>query len=1382
MLVAIGNHVNNIQNYTNVTEADSIELDQSQGNTDDTIKLQVRDPLSSFPITPEDELYLMDETDPNGFPTVNLLANGSFEGSYNTGVAPSWAGNNLSAPGGSGTPTIAKVQSKGTGNSGTATSITATLSSNTTANNLVVAIIGFAAGSGTITAPSGWSTAWTLTSDTTHISGCYYLIDTAGGHSSFTFTFSGTASVAAASLSEWSSSTGWGSNPLDKTVTNYSSTTTTTFTTGTTAATGSAVELSLAGFVSGNSLFSAWSAPTNGYTLDDGASDGTGGTVTAGMSYKLLSAVSSGESTGITASTNARFEAGIATFAPPTGTGGGVTVTSSSSAMFGSQSQSLQTTNVTSGNTFGVFQRLSLPTNENGVVLTALPYTFSCWYNISTAISGATLAISIEWWNSNYTTKIATSSVAIPTAATSGWQRASVTASAPSSGSPAAVACTLYLSTTSGTNSGTVLFDGAQLEYNTFAFHQRADYVPGQLANTTLATHGPGTLADGWVPTGAASGVTYAQATLNGAGVQSISLASLAGGSVVTNPAAMTLPASLPWGATSASSSGGGPSSLHGIMQDQLVFNPRTNYTLTCTYYVNAALDGNTQVVAGVTYETTAGSPMLTATTSGPTGQGASNQASTITLRFGPNTGNPPPTSGSVGRLQVFAGLDNHSFATSATAQTVYLLGLSITADPAQQQPTTGGGMSAAAANIYPTPYVDEHLAGDYMHSVWQDREVTNLYYRALRLFGGNIKQAKRNYSMGPECVWDLDAVDFGQLLSEAIVQIVIRSASLTLSQLSATGATNTGLPDYQAIALACNYAHNQGFLKGLDWTTHVAYLTDIPAMAFNFTTVKDVLAAVADVTVGAFWVDPYKYLWYQAALSVSAPFNVSYQPDNTTTYPFAQWSLDYDSTNTRNVMIVQGQTQVSAPQQATFNGAQGMTLQSALAANTTYSQVALSGLPNHLLGGSMVTVGNNGSSSSQTFITSVTVPAVANWPSAPSASSGTSTFASGAYRVAYSLVYASGVTSGTFETPVNAYASVTVTGTTQVISVPAITALPSGVSQINYYVSTAANGTTLGFSKSATVSSGTAAATTVTAPGNGTVPQTVYQATVTAFTPTSAWSAGTAATVTGFQVNSGLPIFSVTGVTQGGVAQTVGLSSTDANNPGSFDVYSDPQPAQITWDSTNYPNGPPSGVGNVVINFTIESPVMVRLLSPTGTKYTDGRWIAFYQQVNNIQSNADAIDQAQALLTQYQQPMPIGHLTLYWPPCPPAQILRPGQFIRITHPPSLQTTNPVSFQIQKVTTRVSGAGTIIRQLDVGFFRPDFSKMMSQITQDAAHLEADLNATSIVEDVLSVQDTWTLTDSVSGTVGHQGVWAPAAASGLASGYSGSLWGDGTAWG
>src|SRR5579859_6475974 len=91
MLFASGpSGTKNFKDYTNQIDMDSVEITLYQGNTISSLKARLYDLTSSATLLPENDIVALDQSDPNGWPTLNMALNGSMEGSYSGGVAPSW--------------------------------------------------------------------------------------------------------------------------------------------------------------------------------------------------------------------------------------------------------------------------------------------------------------------------------------------------------------------------------------------------------------------------------------------------------------------------------------------------------------------------------------------------------------------------------------------------------------------------------------------------------------------------------------------------------------------------------------------------------------------------------------------------------------------------------------------------------------------------------------------------------------------------------------------------------------------------------------------------------------------------------------------------------------------------------------------------------------------------------------------------------------------------------------------------------------------------------------------------------------------------------------------------------------------------------------------
>src|SRR5579875_1009420 len=212
---------------------------------------------------------------------------------------------------------ISLVQSTMAASSGAVTSQTITLSQGVTAGNLLVATVSTGNASISVTPPSGWSAGpFNQPGGSANCeSGIWYALVGSGGVSagttSFTFTLSAQHNCYI-DLSEWSSSTGWPSSPLDQSaVGNTSGSTGTALTSGTTGTTAQASELWLASFTYDGAAQTE-SGLTSGWTRDHEVTDSSNNH-TALMCYRVASATGTA-SCGFSIGTAQYWAAAIATF------------------------------------------------------------------------------------------------------------------------------------------------------------------------------------------------------------------------------------------------------------------------------------------------------------------------------------------------------------------------------------------------------------------------------------------------------------------------------------------------------------------------------------------------------------------------------------------------------------------------------------------------------------------------------------------------------------------------------------------------------------------------------------------------------------------------------------------------------------------------------------------------------------------------------------------------------------------------------------------------------------------------------------------------------------------------------------------------------------
>lgn len=551
------------------------------------------------------------------------------------------------------------------------------------------------------------------------------------------------------------------------------------------------------------------------------------------------------------------YSGGVAPNWTVLGTPTGVTYASSTTAKYGSAAQSIALANVANGTNVSLYQTVTLPTNAQGVPLIALPFTFSLWLNSTAAWSNVTATLLLHWYNAGGAALTSTAQTVTPAlnsgGASGGWQRVSVTGPAPAGA--ASVHAAFSLITISGTNGGTALVDGAQLEYQTFG----ADYVTAAaiaanlLTNPEFAAPFISGLANGWAGY-SGTGITYASSATAyvGATSQSVTLSNVASGVSV-------------WFAQGVSSSA---SALYQY-QFTLILSVITA-AAGCTTSVqfdwyDASGNYLTSSVQAITLTATSGFAPYSVTATAPAG------AATMHVTFQATT-----TSGT-NALSVLLGAASLAVINAAT---------------------TSATQTASAAGIYPTPYCDANQPGCHTDGL------TSLPYRHLRLFGGYVRRITDDYSASPERLRTIEAADYGVMLTEALVTLVIQATQ-----------------DSTAIAAAVTYILTSGgYLAGLDTSSQVASIGTVDGMTFTFSTLRDVLDSISNQTVASYWVDPYKVLHYQPALAVTAPYNLADQPDGITSFPMSALQVQADSTQSLTTKVVEGGTQLTSP--LTYTGA----------------------------------------------------------------------------------------------------------------------------------------------------------------------------------------------------------------------------------------------------------------------------------------------------------------------------------------------------------------------------------------------------------------------------------------------------------------------------
>ena len=277
---------------------------------------------------------------------------------------------------------VAKVQSGPlvTSTSGT---LTLTVSSATTATDLLVATLAYTGSSPNFSAPSGWVRGPNVASSLGG-SEIWYYANNPGSITSAAFTYSGTGTAAGGELTEWSGVALV--SPLDQTGT-ATATSASSVSVSSSAATATSGELAITAFTesfasSQNPTFTAGTGWTN---LTKSATNGSGAFTT---DYKLGPASGAVVSETESSSRSGTWAATIATFKPPC-TGGSLTVTAPGSltipsvTLDGTDKQStssvalVATDNTGSGSGWNIQATSTTFTNVGGKTLPATASTIT---------------------------------------------------------------------------------------------------------------------------------------------------------------------------------------------------------------------------------------------------------------------------------------------------------------------------------------------------------------------------------------------------------------------------------------------------------------------------------------------------------------------------------------------------------------------------------------------------------------------------------------------------------------------------------------------------------------------------------------------------------------------------------------------------------------------------------------------------------------------------------------------------------------------------------------------------------------------------------------------------------------------------------------------
>lgn len=171
------------------------------------------------------------------------------------------------------------------------------------------------------------------------------------------------------------------------------------------------------------------------------------------------------------------------------------------------------------------------------------------------------------------------------------------------------------------------------------------------------------------------------------------------------------------------------------------------------------------------------------------------------------------------------------------------------------------------------------------------------------RIFCGNITHLTASYE-GTTRTWDVEVTSLDGWLENSNLLTASYSNALDTTMISnalgpvlietvpSTFASNTP----QALA----YRNIAVMVNGI--TT---------SMDFADATPREVCNAVADLTAFLFGIDAYYSSYYHPRYYNAAPYGFSSSPDNVTTFPYYDYSIEYDGSQLQNIINVSGSTYV---------------------------------------------------------------------------------------------------------------------------------------------------------------------------------------------------------------------------------------------------------------------------------------------------------------------------------------------------------------------------------------------------------------------------------------------------------------------------------------
>jgi hypothetical protein len=788
--------------------------------------------------------------------------------------------------------TLVQSQAANSGSS-TVTSLAVTTNATGTGNLLVAVVTVQGSATATITPPSGWSQIGVTTGfqSGTAEAAAFYLLNSTGGVTSFTFTCSASVEMAIA-FEEWSGVAT--SNALDQYVWQENGKTS-AVTTGTTATLAQSGELGIWGYCAHPGTAQTFSSVLNGYVADANADAVTSGTSTLAQAalFYNTSVGTAGTSSGATTSGSAYSTTFIAAFKPASISPVLATSPTSLSFAAGLGGSNPASQNDTLSETAGVATAwTSSITYQQG----------SGWLSISP--SSGNLAA-----NGSATISFSCSISGLA----AGTYNATVTFTATTGGSQATVTVQLVITAPALSTSPTSLSFSASV----------GGTNPASQNDTLSETAG---VATAWT-----SSITYQQ----GSGWLSISPTSgnLAASGSATIAVSCTV-GSLTAGTYNATvtftaTTGGATAS---IAVSFTLASPASPSIAPTTMSFTATVGGANPPGQGATLTNTGGtSGTWTANTSygsGPTGWLSVNPSSGT---LGSGNSAPVTVSCTVGTLPTGTYQATVTFSMGSNNAT---LTVNFTVNPATSMIIKLAGQDITQYVDQTTLHIDDTLgqgAGAGSSGATQGRATTIKFNTSLgpmnRAYGAGQTLPR---SGGPYLVRQGEILVFNAQGTLIFGGYATKYTDTTTSKIGNTLQNFTTVEGidystslqrtivYESFAGATDIQIIQSTIQKYTPWIKLDYLPTSPAYTFeleNFfnVTVEQVLQTVAGITGYLIYIDFYKYLHYVSPTTASsAPFNLSDTPDFVTTFPHKVTEFMVDDNSAINRVFFYGGTQLS--------------------------------------------------------------------------------------------------------------------------------------------------------------------------------------------------------------------------------------------------------------------------------------------------------------------------------------------------------------------------------------------------------------------------------------------------------------------------------------